>query len=83
MGCGDPKGGNTGQLIRTLLFPACHLWDGEISLSVCSTMLCFMLRNKPVPAGWGPAVAPFHLHQEGSDVMGRAVGCEGVTRGYT
>lgn len=74
--CGDPKGGNTGQLIHTMLFPIYHLRDGESSKSVCSTMLCFTLRNKPVPPGWGPAVAPLYLQQEGS----RAPGWQGVTR---
>lgn len=79
--CGDPKGGNTGQWIRTLLFPAYHLWDGKSRMSACSTMLCFMLRNKPVPAGWGSTAAPFCLQEESSNVMGRAVGWEGVSRG--
>ena len=78
--CGDPKGGSTGQLIHTVLFPVHHLWDGESSTSACNTMLCFMLRNKTVPPGWGPAVAPFCLQQEGSDVTGRAPDWEGVTR---
>lgn len=77
---GDPKGGNTGQLIHTVLFLVCHLWDGESSTPACSTVLCFILRNKPVPPGWWPAIAPFCLQQEGSHVTGRAPDQEGVTR---
>jgi len=41
---------------------------------------CFVLRNDPVPPGWGPAVAPFYWQQNGSDATGRAPGREGVTR---
>lgn len=78
--CGDLKGSSTGQLIHTMPFPGCHLWDGENSKSACGTMLSFMLRNKPVPPGWGPAAAPFCLQQEGSDATVRALGREVVTR---
>lgn len=44
--CGNPKGGNTGQLVHTVLFSACSPWDRESSEYPCSATFFFMLRNK-------------------------------------